>query len=775
MSRMNAQSRTPMIAAAFALTLMSNAGLAQNTAPPQTADPVIREQPQVDIIMPQRPIRDGHIAQVSAVAVDVRLTDTLATTTMRVSVTNQGSRVSQARLLLPVPAGSTISTFGIDGIGDEPTAQLLPRAEASKRYHEIVRSMTDPGLLEFVGSALIQSSVFPVQPGESRTMTIVYEQSLDAHKGRIEYVLPRSASLSDSSINWSLDIELESTGPMGPVFSPSHPIVSKIVNDHAMRVGVPMMTEPGPFRLYAVLASPDEATCLLYPGADGPDSGYFMFVADTPPLDLGTDPIKREITIVIDRSGSMGGEKIRQARESARQIIAGMRDGELVHVIDYAADVRSFSDAPVEISDTTRAQLAAYIDQIRARGGTNLHDALIESLRDTGHENTLPMVLFLTDGQPTVGIRDESQIRADAKARNDAHKRVFTFGVGLDVNAPLLDGLAIDTKAESTFVLPGEDVELKVGQVFDKLDGPVMVNPVFEWAYADSHGAQPKLFMVEPGSLGDLFAGSRVVILGRYEGLADAPAHMWVSAPGNDQKLEADFSVSEASTKHAFVARLWAQQRINSLINEIRLAGADGTTPDQELVDEIVRLSLEHGIMSEYTAFLADESMSMEMAAAPEARRDARRGLDDANQQRTGSGGVSQSMNRQNQDAVALKSTVTRMESEDADYAYTGGRVETTGTISSNSYYDRNMRQVRVQTVQRGQGGTLYRKNNRWVDAQLGEQADQEPQTTIEFDTEPYWALVEDLTAQGRQWILANRGEIYFMNHDQRVLVKNPS
>ncbi|CAN0560664.1 unnamed protein product, partial [Laminaria digitata] len=186
---------TIILTSGLSLMMLAGTTLAQSqsSAPPQTADPVIREEPATRFIMPQRPNQPGMITQVKAVDVDVRITDALATTEMKVVVENHGSSVAQARLVLPVPAGATIRTFGIDGIGEEPTAQLLPREEATLRYHEIVRSMVDPGLLEFVGNALIQSSVFPVNPGESRTMTFVYEQPLDAHAGRVEYVLPRSA------------------------------------------------------------------------------------------------------------------------------------------------------------------------------------------------------------------------------------------------------------------------------------------------------------------------------------------------------------------------------------------------------------------------------------------------------------------------------------------------------------------------------------------------------------------------------------------------------
>ncbi|MCA9276313.1 MAG: VWA domain-containing protein [Phycisphaerales bacterium] len=776
-----------MMSTALVLSMISGTTLAQqgSTPPPQTADPVILEQPHIQWVTPQRPVRPGVQCVVNAVDVDVRITDAIARTEMKVTVQNYGSSRSQAQLVLPVPAGATISTFGIDGIGDEPTAQLLPRAEATRRYHEIVRSMTDPGLLEFVGNAMIQSSVFPVEPGGQRTMTIVYEQSLEAHGGRVEYVLPRSASMASNHIGWTIDIEVESSGAMGPVFSPSHPIVTKPVTDKLARVGVPVLSEPGAFRLYAMLGSGDQATTLLYPDADDPDSGYFMFVADAPTIaeqqDQGLiDRIQREITIVIDRSGSMNGEKIVQARESAKQVVRGMNMGEFIRVIDYADDVRSFSDQAVELTPESVEQIVAYIDNIQSRGGTNLHGALMESLRAQATPNTLPMVLFLTDGLATIGTTDEASIRKDAQGANASERRVFTFGVGYDVNAPLLDGIAMDTRADSTFVLPGEDVEMKVGQVFDKLDGPVMIDPVFI-AYPQ-HAAPaadlviPRITSVEPSELSDLFSGSRVVILGRYEG--GQPMRLQLASRGEQdasKRITAVLDPEQASNRYAFVARLWAQERINALLKEIRLASADGSQPNQELVDEIVRLSLEHGIMSEYTAFLADETMDLARAASAPGRMQTRLMMIESNNERTGSSGVAQSQNRKNQDSESLALIVDKAEAEQGDdYAYSGAKVQRLGQITSNTYYDANMRQISVQTVQRGLQGTIYRKNNQWVDAQLGQEADQEPDQTVEFDTEAYWTLLEDLTAQNRQWILGNRGDIYLLNHGQRVLVKNP-
>ncbi|MCA9302904.1 MAG: VWA domain-containing protein [Phycisphaerales bacterium] len=775
--------KTVLCAMALGIAMSAGGVHGQVIADAPAAQPAV--QPQIDVLMPQRSIGVNQAVVISAVDVDVRLTDSLATTTIAITVQNNGTARSQARVVLPVPEGSGIRTFGIDGIGDEPTAELLPRAEATQRYNEIVRRMVDPGLLEFVGNAMIQSSVFPVDPGATRVMTIVYEQTLDAHRGRVEYVLPRSAGYGSQGIGWSLDIELESSGKMGPVFSPSHPIVSKPTSEKSMRVGVPMLDEPGAFRLYAVLGSGETATTLLYPDSMDASSGYFMFVADVPEPKMDRAMLPREVTIVIDRSGSMGGEKIEQARESAKQIIRGMRRGERVRIVDYSDDVRSFADGSVEISDESIPQLIGYIDSIQSRGGTNLHDALVEAVSAEAAPGHLSMVLFLTDGLATVGVTDEASIRKAAAEHNGAERRVFTFGVGYDVNAPLLDGLAMDTRAESTFVLPGEDVEVKVGQVFDKLEGPVMIDPVLSMIAGDGSGLVPELTLVEPRELGDLYAGSRLVLLGRYHDLGSTPVSMVVQTmkSGFDPAVRlgggsimSRFTRDDATVRHAFISRLWAQRRIDSLINEIRMAGADGSEPNQELIDEIVRLSLEHGIMTEYTAFLAHEELGIEVARERDSNGDSfayRVAMDEIttlNSQRSGAAGVAQASNRKDMEAQTLQGQVD----SDADGIYIGGVVQAQTVTKSNSYLDTSMERVRIQSVQRGVGSTMYKKQGRWVDARLGDQAGDEPEVTIAFGDEAYWDLVDDLVAQGRQWILANRGDLYFMNHSKRVLVQNP-
>ena len=206
------------------------------------------------------------------------------------------------------------------------------------------------------------------------------------------------------------------------------------------------------------------------------------------------------------------------------------------------------------------------------------------------------------------------------------------------------------------------------------------------------------------------------------------------------------------------------------------MAGADGSEPNQELIDEIVRLSLEHGIMTEYTAFLAHEELGIEVARERDSNGDSfayRVAMDEIttlNSQRSGAAGVAQASNRKDMEAQTLQGQVD----SDADGIYIGGVVQAQTVTKSNSYLDTSMERVRIQSVQRGVGSTMYKKQGRWVDARLGDQAGDEPEVTIAFGDEAYWDLVDDLVAQGRQWILANRGDLYFMNHSKRVLVQNP-
>jgi len=238
---------------------------------------------------------------------------------------------------------------------------------------------------------------------------------LPAEGSRVDYLLPRSDSLA-YAIPWKISVPIHSRIPIATAYSPGHQTRTRRSSPHEVAVFLSERShrDPGHFRLsYLRQEEGMSASLFTYPDADG-RGGYFLLLAGIPvqPAWRSDRPsIKREVTLVIDRSGRMGGAKIDQA------------------------------------------------------------------LGQPASDDMLPIMLFLTDGLPTVGETFEAAIRDLAIAANPHERRVFTFGVGVDVNTPLLDKIASASRAKATFVLPGEEVEVKVGSVFERLAGPLLATP----------------------------------------------------------------------------------------------------------------------------------------------------------------------------------------------------------------------------------------------------------------------------------------------------------
>ncbi len=671
----------------------------------------------VNIIIPQsrvicypcpRPLPQP--VQISAVAVNVSIQQQVATTTMEISLRNNALRPQEAQMLVPVPDGSVIRSFGFDGVSKEPNAKILPKAEAEAIYRSIVNKLRDPALLEFAGYNLVRSSVFPVPAHSIQKVTLVYENLLPADGERIDYVLPRSESFASQNIPWQITIDLNAKQTIATVYSPTHLISSNRVSKEHFRVSLGDNTklEPGPFRLsYLLEKGGVTASLLAYPDASV-GGGYFMLLGAVPAgRPEKAVSIKREVILVIDRSGSMQGEKIEQARAAALHVVNGLEDGEWFNIIDYSDSIASFSEQAIVKNADSLEAARAYIRRISSAGGTNIHDALLEAVRPEPTAKTLPLVLFLTDGLPTVGERREAAIREAVKQGNKYNRRIFTFGVGYDVNAPLLNAIASESRAASTFVLPKEDVEAKVSQLFRRLSGPVFSAPELTMLDGRGQATTRAIKDLMPVTLNDLFEGDQIVLLGQYQG--DAPLRFKIAGNylGAQRSFEFKFDTNAATMRNSYVPRLWASRKIAYLIDQIRQMGADRNqfakddARVKELVDEIVRLSTKFGILTEYTAFLATEGdLAMQGVPGGAPRREYYQRQAEAQVKdkaagiRSGVGGVSQEMNVNAQKAQA---TMNR----------------------SNAFYDQNMQRIEIRNVQQIADRTFFRRGNRWVEAPL--------------------------------------------------------
>ncbi len=708
----------------------------------------------------------GAAIEITGVFADVRIHEQTATTTIEIGLRNPGRTRAEAVLVLPTPDGAAVSGFAFDGLSAEATAHILPRDVARRIYDDIVAKIRDPALLEFAGYNLLRTSVFPIEPGGFQKVRLTYEHLLPAHDGRIDYALPRTEALGVRT-PWSIRVRLTSARPINTAYSPSHPLVFERISDHELHAQVDKAspTAPGPFLLSYLRGGQDVAASLFaYPDDDGGASGgYFLLMAGAP-ISVANDPnrLDREVTIVIDRSGSMAGEKMDQVRAAALQIIEGLDDGERFNIIDYSTRVAMFADAPVEKRRETILEARTYLASIRPNGGTNIHEALQRALGQPASPKCIPMVLFLTDGLPTVGETSEVRIRDLVATANPHRRRVFTFGVGSDVNAPLLDRIAELTRAVAINVLEGENVEMKVARMFRKLYGPVLSD--IRLSVLDENGRESTRLVRDliPEQPGDLFEGDQLILLGQY--LDGRPKTFRLAGDylGQERTFDFRFAFDAASRENLFVPRLWATRRIADLVDEIRQAGAEsagalqtvggGGLPAhyQELVDEIMRLSTKFGVLTEYTAFLAAEGQDLgrwnDMVAA--CSNNLWRG---AVQTRSGRQAVSQSMNQK-----ALASQRVRN--------------------FDNRLYDAEYNVVEFGSVQQIADLTFYRTGEQWVDARLiaSRRADAAPDEVVTFGTPRHRAIVDRLVRERRQGAVSLRQDTLLLLDGRIVLILAP-
>lgn len=691
-------------------------------------------------ISPNTRIIHAQPVQVTQVDARIDIADQIAVTTLDIALRNPTNRPLESELLVPVPQGAVLKAFTFEGGGAEGTARLLPRDEARRIYDSIVAQTRDPALLEFVGNAVVKSSVFPVPANGTQKVRVTYEQLLEADGSRLDYVLPRSEAV-EYSVPWKLTLRAKSTSRIASVYSPSHEIAVKQPNGNEASLSCDTK-DPGAFRVSLLRETKDEMTASLLAYPDPKiGGGYFLVMIAPPKPKADAAPIKREVTLVIDRSGSMAGPKLDQVKAAALQVVEGLNDGEGFNLIVYNEAVEMFAAQPVIKNAETTKQAREYISALRVSGGTNIHDSVVEALRQKPLDGMLPLVLFLTDGLPTIGQTSEKAIREAVAKGNPHQRRVFTFGVGVDVNTPLLSRIARETRASAEFVLPKEDVEVKVGRVFDRLRGPLLTKPALR-VLDDPNRVSDMI----PSPLPDVFEGEQILLSGTYRG--EAPLHFQLtgaSAEG-ERKFDFTFNLDKASTANAFVARLWASNKIAVLSEAIRDLGADGATANTtELVNEIVRLSTQFGILTEYTAFLAEEGTSL-AAAAPNASRAAFNYSDKAMKMRSGPAAVSQAGNLQK--AVESKQLNVR-----------------------NRFLDDKMNAVEITSVQQVQAGAFFNKGNRWSDANASK-SERAPDRTIEIGSAEFGRLVDELAADNRQSLFALRGELLLEHRGQIVLIR---
>ncbi|MDZ4765536.1 MAG: VIT domain-containing protein [Chloroflexota bacterium] len=532
--------------------------------------------------------------------VRVEIADQIARTQVSMEFVNDGNGLAEGTFLFPLPVGASVEELIMYINGDPIIAQILEADEARAIYDEIVRQYRDPALLEYVGMGVVQANVFPIPPGESRRIEITYSQVLEVDNGLIHYVYPFDVSrlttfrpVEEASIS----INVISNDPIGSIYSPSHDIAIDRDGDEAFSVGFEQnfYSPDQDFSLYYGVASETISVNLLTYRDSASEDGFFMLLVQ-PPLDIPDEQIiPRDIIVVLDQSGSMQGAKWDQAREAAGYVLDNLNSRDRFNVVLFSTGWRVFSN---DMEDPRVADEAIqWIDGMFAEGGTDINGALTTALEMADDERPTT-ILFLTDGLPTEGETNVENIIDNLETRTRPNIRIFSFGVGDDVETFLLDTIARDFQGTSSYVRPTERIDEEVASLYNKISAPVLRNIDIDIDGVTVDSIYPEL------PLPDLFAGTQLTIVGRYRGSADEIDVTLSGLIGDDREtfVYDGFDFRARAGGEGFIPRLWATRRIGELLNSIRLNGENA-----ELIDSIVALSVRYGIITPYTSFLIEE------------------------------------------------------------------------------------------------------------------------------------------------------------------------
>jgi len=577
-------------------------------------DPNVQVRLPRPIIWPPRPQHPRPTPparyKIKELQVNARLIDQVAQVQVSQTFENTGSRQLEVSFIFPLPYDGAIDRLTLLVDGKEYPAQLLDADEARRLYENIVRKNKDPALLEWMGTGLFKTSVFPVPPGAKRTVTLRYSQMCRKQDGLTDFLFPLSTAkyTSHAVEEFGIRASIESQDEIKNVYSPSHAVNIKRPDDNHAVVTLTKKNEvpSADFRLLYDVGRGKVSTRVLSYRPDDDEDGYFLLLASPKIKAQESERPKKTVVFVVDRSGSMSGEKMEQARAALKHVLNNLRAGDLFNIVAYDSQIGAFRPEVQRYDEKSRKAALGFVEGIYAGGSTNIDGALrtaLGQLQDTSRPN---YVLFLTDGLPTAGETNEMKIVENAQEENDVRARIFTFGVGYDVNSRLLDRLVRENFGQSEYVKPNEDIEDRVSKLYNRIESPVMTNVqvTFEFDEAKTEEGKP-INRVYPRGSFDLFAGEQLVLVGRFKKSGRAKVVVAGSVGSEKQKLDFPATLVRKSKDetHGFIEKLWAVRRVGEILDELDLKGKN-----DELITELVQLSKRHGILTPYTSFMADDT-----------------------------------------------------------------------------------------------------------------------------------------------------------------------
>jgi Ca-activated chloride channel family protein len=695
---------------------------------------------------------------VKSIKIETKITSQVATTHVEQVFRNDTPMTLEGTYFFPIPETAAITEFAIWDGDKRLVGEVRSREEARRIYDEIVRSKRDPGLLEYAGKDLFQASVFPILPHSDKKLEITYTQVVRAEGGTVSYryALGTGRQLTDIG-TVAGRIEVESKEPVRNVYSPTHTIDVKRNTDRRSLVSFETSggKDPQDFQLFYTLSKEDFGLTLLTHREPG-KQGYFLLMISPKEEWSEQEYSAKDVVFVVDTSGSMAeAGKMEKARSALLYGVRILRPQDRFNVVSFAGEEHLMETGLIAADDKGRQRAETFIKGLKPVGGTNINQSLVASLGQfTDERRERPkIIVFMTDGLPTVGETNVTRIIDNVRKASKPGVRLFTFGVGYDVNTALLDKLAAENGGTADYVEPKEDLEVKVSNFFTKVNYPVLTDLKIDMANA-------KTDLVYPRSLPDLFRGSQVTLIGRYSNDADLESmrlRLMGQAGGSSRTYTYDnLRFPLRNENNEYLPRLWATRRVGWLMEQVRTNGEQ-----KELRDEIVDLGTRYGIVTPYTSYLSLEAENTRVLSNLAAG--------------TGAANGNFIARRKESQAPPAKS-VPMIATESAI-----GTTNTGAGAVQLSIQTRQQQELlklkdddtRTDAVKRVGAKTFYLLEGVWTDSEFKEDA-RLPESMVTFGSEEYFALLKQHPKLANFLSLGERVVVVFEGRVYRITPAKP-
>ncbi len=529
----------------------------------------------------------------TAVKIDVNIQAQVATTTAEVSFAAKSSGTH--RFLFPLPAAASVVGFEHwDGAAWLP-ADL--KKEAPQGTPELNTATSTATMQQYLGDNPFIIDIPSPLAGSKLAVRLTYIEVLPYDFGQVSYVYPLGAGSYGSHTLQSLDVSItlatlrDLKGWVAPGYGPTT-ATSQAARSLALHLYQAAVNVDLDYRLEYSEVQNGFFMTMMADHESCDDDGYFLLVVE-PVNDVAEgEVIPKYFEFVVDKSGSMNGTKIEQARDGAGFCVQNLNGGDQFNVISYDQVVTPLFSVPEAATQQNRDAAQSFIDYLSAGGNTDLNGAMLSALNADFNNDYARIIVLLTDGQATAGATtDPAAIRANVKAKNTHNARIFTFGVGDDVDKGFLTALATENQGEARFVEANGDIKGLIQDFFLRVNRPVLTDAALDFGGHAVSEVYPELV--------DVYAGTQILVLGRYAGGGGADMALNGKLKGVQQSIPFHVDYPEcAAGQHPFIPRLWAKKKIEHLVNQIAQTGFD-----QAKVDEIVALATKYNIQTPYTSF----------------------------------------------------------------------------------------------------------------------------------------------------------------------------